>query len=48
MPGGIIQLAYRGYQDLAISGNPEITHFKFLYKKHTNFAKQNIEQTFNG
>jgi hypothetical protein len=48
MPGGLTQLTYYGFQDIAISGNPEITHFKALYRKHSNFSMESIEQTFNG
>lgn len=48
MPGGLTQLTYYGYKNLAVSGNPEITYFKFLYRKHTNFSFESIEQTFNG
>lgn len=48
MPGGLTQLQYYGYQDIAITGNPEITYFKSIYRKHSNFSMESIEQTFNG
>ena len=48
MPGGIAQLLYYGPQNLAISGNPELTYFRAAYRRHTNFSKQLYEQAFNG
>lgn len=30
------------------TGNPQITFFKVVYRRHTNFALESIEQTFNG
>lgn len=48
MPGGLTQLSYYGFQDIAISSNPEITYFKAIYRKHSNFSMESIEQTFNG
>ena len=47
MGGGIIQLAAYGAQDLHLTGNPQITFFKMIYRRHTNFAIETIEQTFN-
>lgn len=43
-----MQLVAYGAQDAFISGNPEITFFKVVYRRHTNFAIESIEQTFNG
>jgi hypothetical protein len=48
MGGGLIQLVSYGAQDIYISGNPQITFWKILYKRHTNFAMEAIEVTFNG
>jgi len=31
-----------------LTGNPQITFFKVVYRRHTNFAVENIEQVFNG
>ena len=45
MPGGLMQLVAIGAQDLYLSGNPQITLFKAIYKRHTNFAVESIEQT---
>jgi len=48
MGGGLMQLVSYGAQDIYISGNPQITFWKVLYKRHTNFAMEAIEVTFNG
>ena len=45
---GLMQLVSYGAQDIYISGNPQITFWKVLYKRHTNFAVEAIEVTFNG
>ena len=45
---GLMQLVSYGAQDVYISGNPQITFWKILYKRHTNFAVESIEVTFNG
>jgi len=31
-----------------LTGNPKVTFFQAVYKRHTNFAMENIEQTVNG
>lgn len=41
------QRAY-GAQDVYLTGTPQITFFKIIYRRHTNFALESIEQTFNG
>jgi len=46
MSGGLIQLAAYGQQDIYISGNPQITFFKIIYRRHTNFSIEAIEQVF--
>ena len=43
-----MQLVAYGAQDVYLSGNPQITFFKVVYRRHTNFAMESIEQTFNG
>ena len=48
MSGGLMQLVAYGAQDVYLTGNPQITFFKMVYKRHTNFAVEAIEQTFNG
>jgi len=48
MGGGLMQLVAYGAQDIYLSGNPQITFFKVVYRRHTNFSMESIEQTFNG
>ena len=48
MGGGLLQLVAYGAQDVYLTGNPQITFFKVAYRRHTNFALESIEQTFNG
>jgi hypothetical protein len=48
MGGGLMQLVAYGAQDVYLTGNPQITFFKVVYRRHTNFAMESIEQTFNG
>lgn len=48
MPGGLIQIVAYGAQDLFLTGIPEITFFKYIYKRYTNFAMEFIELQFNG
>ena len=43
MPGGIIDLAAKGAQDFYLTNNPQITFFKNVMKKHTNFSMELIE-----
>lgn len=46
MTGGLIQLASKGPQDVFFTYNPQITFFKSVYKKHTNFSIQPMKQYF--
>ena len=48
MGGGLMQLVAYGAQDIYLTGNPQITFFKVVYRRHTNFAMECIEQSFNG
>ena len=48
MPSGLIQIVSYGAQDLFLTGIPEITFFKFLYKRYTNFAMEFIELNLDG
>jgi len=48
MAGGLLQLVAYGAQDVFLTGTPEITFWKVSYRRHTNFAMESIEQTFNG
>jgi hypothetical protein len=46
--GGLMQLVAYGAQDVYLTGNPQITFFKVVYRRHTNFAMESIENPFNG
>lgn len=48
MPGGLLQLVAYGAQDVYLTGNPQITFFKVVYRRHTNFAIETIEHPFVG
>ena len=48
MGGGLMQLVAYGAQDIYLTGNPQITFFKVVYRRHTNFSMECIEQTING
>ena len=48
MGGGLMQLVAYGAQDVYLSGNPQITFFKVVYRRHTNFSVEPIQQTWNG
>lgn len=48
MAGGLMQLVAYGAQDVYLTGNPKVTFFQAVYKRHTNFAMEIIEQTVNG
>ncbi len=43
MTGGLIQLAAFGSENLYLNGNPQLTYFKVVYKRHTNFAMESIK-----
>ena len=47
MTGGIIQLMSLGNEDVYLTNEPQITFFKMVYKRHTNFSVENIIQNFN-
>ena len=48
MGGGLLQLAAYGSENQYINGNPQITFFKIVYKRHTNFAMETIEVPLEG
>ena len=48
MAGGILQLVAYSSQDFYLTGNPQITYFKVVYRRHTNFSMECIKQTING
>ena len=48
MGGGLMELVARGVQDMFLVGNPHITFFKAVYRRHTNFSVEPILQTIDG
>ena len=47
MSGGLIQLVALGIEDMYLTSKPEVTFFKIVYKRHTNFSLELIPQLFN-
>lgn len=46
MPGGLMQLVNKGAQDQLVTGQPSFTHFKTVYKRHTEFAMEHFVLNF--
>lgn len=46
MPAGLINIAIYGAQDLYLTGTPEITFFKIVYRRYTNFSVESMEVNF--
>lgn len=46
MTGSILQLVAYGIEDLFLTNDPQITYFKVVYKRHTNFSREEIRQNF--
>jgi len=46
MPGGLLQLVGTGAQNELVNGNPSMTHFRSVYRRHTNFALEQIRMPF--
>lgn len=46
MPGGLIQLVATGAQNELVNGSPSMTHFRAVYRRHTNFAMESIRMSF--
>jgi hypothetical protein len=47
MSGGLLQLVAYGKDNLFLTEDPQITYFKMIYKRHTNFSNESIPQFFN-
>ena len=47
MPGGLLQLAAVGSQNIFLNGNPSLTYFKKVIKTHTNFSMESIRLFLN-
>lgn len=48
MAGGLMQLVAYGEQDTYLTGNPQVTFFKVVYRRHTNFSMESVIQNFEG
>ena len=48
MPGGLMQLVNKGAQDQLVTGSPSFTHFRSVYKRHTEFAMEHFVVNFRG
>lgn len=48
MGGGILDLVSRGAEDIILSGNPQITLFKCIYRRYTNFSQDDIKFSVEG
>ena len=48
MGGGLMELVAKGAQDIYLTGNPNVTYFKSIFKRHTNFSIESIQQSFTG
>jgi len=46
MPGGLMQLVNKGAQDQLVTGSPSFTHFRSVYKRHTEFAMEHFRLDF--
>ena len=47
MAGGLLQLLAYGQNNIYLTGSPQITHFKSVYKTHSNFSMESISVNFN-
>ena len=48
MSGALLQISSLGPQDAYLTGNPEITLFKKVYMRYTNFSLETVQVTFDG
>ena len=48
MGGAMLQLALYGSQDVLLTGSPQVTFFRTIYKRFSLFASEAISQTFQG
>lgn len=48
MTGGLAQLSSYGVADAYLTGQPQVTFFKSVYRRHTNYATEAVDQAFDG
>lgn len=46
MTGALIQLVAYGIDDLYLTHDPQVTYFKVVYRRYTNFTSEDIRQPF--
>ena len=47
MTGARLEILSKGNQDIYLTGNPSMTYFKTVYKRHTNFSLETKNISFN-
>jgi hypothetical protein len=48
MAGALMQLVAYGAQDVYLTAEPTITFWKAVYRRHTNFAIESMQQSLSG
>ena len=48
MGGGMLQISAYGSQDIYLTGNPQITFFKSVYRRYTNFSMESFDLSYDG
>jgi len=48
MTGGLLQLKAYGTENIYLNSNPQISFFRSIYRRHTNFSLENFEINYNG
>jgi len=48
MTGGLLKLNNLGAEDVILTGNPQMTFFKTIYKRHSNFSIESMSQNIEG
>lgn len=48
MTGGLLQLKSYGSENIYLNANPQISFFRSIYRRHTNFSIENFEINYNG
>ena len=48
MGGALMELVAKGSQDIFLTGNPSVSYFRSVYKRHTNFSQESVRQSFSG
>lgn len=47
-PGSLLQLVATGKQDVFLTGNPQISFYKSVYRRYTNFSIESCRMYFDG